>query len=295
MERADYSGGATAGNLSAGSMEAPLEGGGLSAKQLVQFVLDGYLEFDDIVPEELNTAVHEDQLHAPQDARWSPTQNLNAFWDASEAVRAVHALPRYRAILESLMRPNPIANHSYLHITTPRKREAQNWHVDQDRSSVQIIRPDPFRFDLLTFYYSHDVPREMGPTVILPGSHLRFVSGRDLTRYKNVLGQKYLAGSGGRMVFIHGHVWHAAQPNLTDEWRFMFKVRYNPRVPQRAIPPVEGWDSPEIRAILRSNVGRHKWFGSEADTVAGTVERWWNYYAGGELDGFEPGSFSVPG
>ena len=65
----------------------------LDMRQMAQFVMDGFIEFDDLVPEDLNAAVHEEQLRAPTDARWEP-KIPDAFLDTSPATQAVLELPR---------------------------------------------------------------------------------------------------------------------------------------------------------------------------------------------------------
>ncbi len=251
----------------------------LSGAEMAQFMLDGYLELDDPIPAELNRQVLDDAQKFPQDLRWNGV-DLNIFWNSSRAVREVHELPRVRRIVAGLVGSDAIQNHSWLHITAAGHVRAQHWHVDQDRSSVQLLRNDPRHFDLLTVYFPHDVPRSMGPTLILPSSHLRSVSGRDLSRYKNFLGQKHLSGPAGRVIFCHSLLWHCAQPNHSERARYMFKIRYNPARPQQKLFDTSGWESDNIDQYFRANVRRHAWIGSEADMVAGQVQSW-RHYAGG--------------
>ena len=66
------------------------------------------------------------------------------------------------------------------------KTKAQNWHADS------IIDLRPLAFDVQAFYFAHDTPKEMGPTLILPGSHLRKVNTESIGRYKNIVGQRQL-------------------------------------------------------------------------------------------------------
>ena len=80
----------------------------LDVRQMAQFVMDGFIEFDDLVPEDLNAAVHEEQLRAPRDATWDP-KIPDAFLDTSPASQAVLELPRVKAILATLLGP------SYIH------------------------------------------------------------------------------------------------------------------------------------------------------------------------------------
>lgn len=254
----------------------------LDMHQMAQFVMDGFIEFDDLVPEDLNAAVHEEQLRAPTDARWEP-KIPDAFLDTSPATQAVLELPRFKAVLASLLGPSYIHDHSYLHITPAGQRSAQSWHVDHDRAGRRLTRDDFYRFNILIAYFTHDVPREMGPTLILPGSHLRQV-GHDIARYRNIAGQKHLSGPGGRIAFIHDAVWHCAQPNLTDRPRFMFKVRYHPAEPQRGHFDATGWDSLDMWRLFRDNVNRHAWQGSASDRVAALRDDWWRYLCGAEAE-----------
>ena len=248
----------------------------LDVHQMAQFVMDGYLEFDDLVPADINAAVYADQLRSPRNARWEPS-TPNVFLDTSPATQAVLELPRVRSILASLMGPSFIHDHSYLHITPAGQRTAQTWHVDHDRTGRPLSRDDYYRFSVLIAYFAHDVPREMGPTLILPGSHLRDVGSHDISRYRNITGQKHLAGPGGRIAFLHDALWHCAQPNLTDQPRFMYKVRYHPAEPQRRHFDTTGWDSPEIDGMFRRNVDRHAWQGSSCDRSAARRDDWWRY------------------
>jgi len=253
---------------------------GLNVPLMTQFVMDGYLEFTDLVPEDLNAAVHEDQLRNPEQIRWSPstaTNAPNAFLDTSAPLQDALNLPRVQAILASLLGPGFVLDHSYLHVTPAGKRDAQKWHVDHDRSGRHLTRDDLFRFNILIAYFTHEVPAEMGPTLVLPGSHVRDLGGHDLSRYRNIVGQKLLAGPGGRIAFMHDSMWHCAQPNLTSEPRFMFKARYHPTVPQHGHFDTAGWDSPEIRSLFREAAQRHPWQGTAGDQALVVRDAWWKY------------------
>ncbi|MCY3802589.1 MAG: phytanoyl-CoA dioxygenase family protein [Chloroflexi bacterium] len=260
----------------------------LTARQMAQFAIDGFLEFDDIVPQDLVEAVYEDELKTVDENglnerfRWHITDNPHGFYEFSEATREVQNLPAVKAVLRSLLGPGYQANHSALHATPPLHKEAQKWHVDAGgKRQVRLPKIEQYSFDVLTAFFAHDTPDEMGPTLILPGSHMRWVLGPDIGRYKNIVGQRKLSGKAGRMIFFHEGLWHCAQPNATEQWRFMFKVRYNPRVRQRGLFNTEGWDSPEIRRFFRVNKRTHDLSG-EADAVGWTRADWWRYLCGAD-------------
>lgn len=236
----------------------------LSSIQMAQFVTDGYLLFPGFVPDELNKAVHKDQEAFSGDGF--------DFWFRSEAIRAVFEHPPVKGILQSLVGPNPRYDHSFLHTVPPKKQEAQTWHQDA------IVDPRPLEFDVQAFYFAHDTPKEMGPTLILPGSHLRRVSYLSIGRYKNILGQTWMEGPAGTIAFaLHG-IWHCAQPNRTDRTRTMFKLRLNPTVPQRGLFDMFGYDELEVRRHLMNKGFR--WHGDDDRAESINRIRLWRYLTG---------------
>ena len=246
----------------------------LDAGTMAKFAVDGFVEFDDLVPPDLSEQVHRDALTYPPTRGFDPNAPRE-FWDASTAVRGVFDLAAVKGVVRSLGGPSPIHDHSYLHTVPPGKFEAQRWHVDS-----ALAAEHPRRFDVLVCFFPHATPAEMGPTLVLPGSHLRRVSYHDVTRYKNFRGQVQLVGGGGRIVFMHESLWHCAQPNTTDKWRFMFKIRYQPNVPQRALFDVEGWDDPAIHAFFNDARRRHLWGGDGFPAMGRERLDWWRYLSG---------------
>jgi ectoine hydroxylase-related dioxygenase (phytanoyl-CoA dioxygenase family) len=263
---------------------SPPDGNGLlSVDQMARFVVDGYLEFGDLIPEELNRAVYEDQSQCvvgtelKEDHQWHVTDNNNSFYEYSAAVREVHNLPQVRAVIRSLVGPGSNINHSSLHATPPHQKRSQSWHVDDGYPTFyEIVSRPPHSFDVLTAYFTHHVTHEMGPTLILPGSHMRNVSGKQLARYKNLEGQKSLAGPGGRIIFMHANLWHCGQGNLTDDFRFMFKIRFTPRVAQQRQFNYDDWDSDHIRNYFLRNNHTHILTGEALEVVADR-EAWWEF------------------
>ena len=140
------------------------------------------------------------------------------------------------AVIESLLGPDPIYDHHYTHVIAPRNAGASPG--TPTRSSIRAARA----FDIQLFFFLHDTPREMGGTMVLPGSHLRRVNEAAIARYQNFVGQQAMACPAGSLLVCHHGIWHCGQPNLTDRSRTMFKLRLNPRVPQRLL-----WDTSDIR------------------------------------------------
>jgi hypothetical protein len=232
----------------------------LTAQQMAQFVVDGFLMFDGFIPQELNDAVYAEQVSG------------NGQWNKGQAIHEVFELPQVKGILQSLVGQNPVYDHSALHVVGVQQHGAQVWHADS------IIDARPLAFDIQSMYFSHDAPKEMGPTLVLPGSHLRRASNLSIARYKNIIGQKQLSGKAGTIAFLHHGIWHCAQPNYTDTTRYMFKLRLRAGEEQRGLFNTEGYNDPEVRRILNS--ASHPWMGDQSRAENVQRAKLWRYVCG---------------
>lgn len=230
----------------------------LTARQMAQFAVDGFLILDAFVPQELNERVHADQ------------QAGKGRWHESDSIHDVFEWLPVKGILQSLVGLQPVYDHSALHVVGPNRHEAQIWHADS------IIDARPLAFDIQAMYFSHDVPKETGPTLILPGSHLRRVSNLSIARYKNIVGQRQLIGKAGTIAFLHQALWHCAQPNYTDRTRYMFKLRLRPGQEQRGLFNTDGYDDPEVRRIV-GGFPHNDWQGDQARAENVQRAKLWRY------------------
>ncbi len=57
----------------------------------------------------------------------------------------------------------------------------------------------------------------------------------DTARYQNLCGQDRLVCPAGTVVFLHHGIWHGGRRNDSDTLRYMFKIRFNPRVRRRRL------------------------------------------------------------
>jgi ectoine hydroxylase-related dioxygenase (phytanoyl-CoA dioxygenase family) len=132
-------------------------------------------------------------------------------------------------------------------------------------------------FDIQFLYFSHDTPLEMGGTMILPGSHYRRISESDIARYHNLVGQLPTVCKAGTIIVLHHGIWHCAQPNQTDEIRYMFKLRLNPTVRQLRLWNTDDIDHPEIPGLLSTN---HAWTGNEDRLEQVNRIKFWRFLTG---------------
>ena len=239
----------------------------LNSKQMAQFVADGLLRFDELVPDELNRAacaemeagVLRGKAGVPMDELW---QDL--------AIGQVIRLPAIQGMINSLVGPGSLYDHHAVHTVNANHDHGQIWHAD-------AIIDTRMHFDVQFFYFAHDTPREMGGTMFLPGSQYRRVSESDIARYQNFLGQMPMVCKAGTVAVAHHGIWHCAQPNLTDNKRDMFKLRLNPAVRQKKLWNTDDIDDAEIPGLLNAN---HRWYGNEVRLEAVNRIKMWRFLTG---------------
>jgi len=236
----------------------------LTSQEVAAFVADGLLRFDGIVPPALCEAVLRELAGggppssfgagpASPARGWAGTPLADRFRDWP-ALAALVELPAVGAVIRSLLGPGALYDHHYAHVIAPNQRWSQPWHADA------ILDPRRTAFDIQLFFFPHDTPREMGGTMVLPGSHLRRINEAAIARYQNFAGQTAMACPAGSLLVCHHGIWHCGQPNLTSRPRTMFKLRLGPAGPQRLTWDTRDLHDPEIGRILSRD---HRWYGHE--------------------------------
>ncbi|WP_326772712.1 phytanoyl-CoA dioxygenase family protein [Streptomyces sp. NBC_01445] len=205
----------------------------LSSAQMARFVSHGFLRLDGIVPQEMNDEAP-GVFDGPLPLVPFGTPAPKAFPEGTFARRLIE-LPAVSGALTSLVGPNPTVDHHYVHTRAPHEGRAQPLHAD----AIIDVRSDAF--DVQLMYYPHDVTTEMGGTLIVPGSHLRRTNESDIGRYQNLRGQTRLSCPAGTVILLHHGIWHGGRRNDSDRLRYMYKIRFNPTVPQ-----VRLWDTTDL-------------------------------------------------
>jgi hypothetical protein len=229
--------------------DAPL----LSSRQVAGFVADGFLRLDGVVPRPLCDEALAELPRGSAAAQLAGRPVAEVFAD-SPALASLLELPVVEAAVESLVGPDPLYDHHYAHVIAPRQKWSQPWHADA------ILDPRRAAFDIQLCFFLHDTPREMGGTMVLPGSHLRRINEAAVARYQNFVGQQAMACPAGSLLVCHHGLWHCGQPNMTDRARTMLKLRLNPSGPQHRLWDTSDLDHPEIPKILGRD---HGWYGHE--------------------------------
>lgn len=216
---------------------------------MARFVAHGYLRLDGVVPHEMNAqAIEVLKTGIPEVAYGTP---MSKAFPAGSFARRLVDLPEVAGALESLVGPEPTIDHHAVHIRPPRGGEAQPLHGD----AIIDVRPDAF--DVQLMYYPHEVTSDMGGTLTVPGSHLRRTNESDTGRYQNLRGQTRLTCPAGTVVIVHHGIWHGGRRNDSDIERYMYKIRFNPTVPQ-----VRLWDTADLGdpEVARELDARFPWY-----------------------------------
>jgi len=242
----------------------------LTSKQMARFAADGFLRFDEIVPQELNERALA-EMEANAIPRGRAGEPFSSIWQES-ALGEVFRLPQIRGIMASLVGPEPLYDHHAIHTVNANNPNGQIWHAD----AIIDVR---MHFDIQFFYFPHDTPREMGGTMFLPGSHFRRISETDIARYQNFLSQVPVVCKAGTVLVAHHGIWHCAQPNRTDRRRYMFKLRLNPTVRQLRLWNTDDLNDPAIPGILHTD---HRWYGNEIRLEVVNRIKFWRFLTGDE-------------
>ncbi len=211
----------------------------LNSYQMAEFVARGFLRFDELVPDAINQAVMRDiDRNAIQGA---PAGTPLSQCYAGTAIRDMLDLPPIQGLIHSLVGADPLFDHDAIHVREPNQGRAQGLHAD----SIIDLRT---HFDIQIMYFPHDVPLEMGGTLLLPGSHFRRINEADIAGYQNMRGQIPMVCKAGAVLILHHGIWHCGRQNKTDRRRYMFKLRLNPAERQLRL-----WNTDDLDESYRAH------------------------------------------
>ena len=245
----------------------------LNSHQMAEFVARGFLRFDELVPDEINQAVMQD---IDKDAiQGAPAGTPLSQCYAGTAIRAMLDLPQIQGLIQSLVGADPLFDHDAIHVREPNQGRAQGLHAD----SIIDVRT---HFDIQIMYFPHDVPLEMGGTLLLPGSHFRKINEADIAGYQNMRGQIPMVCKAGAILALHHGIWHCGRQNKTSRRRYMFKLRLNPAVRQLRLWNTDDLDD-DYRAhqeIYRQDGAAVRRAGDSIQDILGRREPWFEAASG---------------
>jgi len=217
----------------------------LSTRRMAEFVANGYLRFDAIVPADINERAIEEMGRLAAERLlpegMKPPHSLTPLdecYPPPSAIGEYLRLPQIRGIIESLVGAHPVFDHDWVHHIPGGGSYVQPLHVDAATDTA-----DP-TFDIQLFWYPAAVAPGEGGTRFVPGSHLTRVRSSGLHRYQHIVGEQQVACDAGTVFVFHHGLWHAGQPNPGDNDRWLHKIRLNPTERQ-----VRRWDTSDFDTI----------------------------------------------
>jgi len=195
----------------------------LTDSQVLEFCKQGYILFKGVVPKEIN---HMTMQYCDQDDYYEPTDILNEKWfidnvilnqEVSGAVRSLLGRNFYLPILMSNHRMMaPFLQHTW-HVDG-------NFHFGHELNYLQV------------FYYPQDTPLEMGPTEVLPGSHLVRNKAKFMAHLDGIAGTVSTTAPAGSIFITVYQIWHRRGRASGNGIRNMLKYFY-----WRNTPPKRDW------------------------------------------------------
>ncbi len=198
----------------------------LNSRQMASFAARGFLCFEALVPAAVNErAMREIEGGVPALAAGTPRSQC---YPSPSVLGEILRSPEVAGIIYSLVGPEPLFDHQFVHVREPHQDSAQHLHGD---STIDLR----MHFDVQLMYFPHAVTLDMGGTLLVPGSQFRRINESDIGRYQNIVGQLPLVCQAGTILALHHGVWHCGRQNTSSQKRYMFKVRLNPTVRQRRL------------------------------------------------------------
>lgn len=190
----------------------------LTDTQMLEFCKQGYLILKGVVPEEINRRAFE---YLDAHPSGEPSTIILEDWFIQNVLLQPQVAGAVRSVLgRNVGLPVLMSNHR---VKCP--APAQGWHHDAD----SVFGPEIHY--LQVFYYSQDTPQELGPTEVLPGSHLA-PAHRDIDWKGGVL---TTAPAGSVFITIYP-ILHRKSASTAEGMRNLLKWNY-----WRTKPPQRDW------------------------------------------------------
>ena len=234
---------------------------------MAEFVARGFLRFDEIVPDEINQATMA-AFEAGGIKSYPAGTPFCKCYPAPSPIGAMLRMPQIQGALESLVGPDSLFDHHAIHVRQPMEGKAQGMHGDS-------IIDTRLHFDVQLMYFPHDVPLEMGGTLLLPGSHFRRINEAEVSRYQNFIGQIPMVCKAGSILLLHHGIWHCGRQNRTDRIRYMYKIRLNPSVRQLRL-----WNTDDLNES--TNAHQPIFAGEKRDDVQAILARLEPWFEAGD-------------
>ncbi len=205
----------------------------LSDEEMASFVIRGY----HILQPKLKNGLNDD-IYAALDKL--PSNPGDGIYEAAPQLAEVYESPEVEGALTSLLGPGySMLPHRHCHRNmpgTPSQQIHQDNLMDLRVSEGQVRVPDRINL-VLAMYYPQDVEPNMGPTALLPGTHVLKALPERMSSQGNFKDQFIASVPAGTVVMLHYDIWHAGTANTSDKVRYMLKFLFQ----RENRPDVPSW------------------------------------------------------
>ena len=185
----------------------------LTDAEMARFLVNGYHLAQLDLPDGLNETI-EAKLEAlesnPGDAITEAVPELWRILDQPQVTGIMTSLAGVGYALAGRHWHCKQAGSAYMH-----------WHQDGANSRERLME------QFLALYYPTDVSPDMGPTIVVPGTHFRNAPTDRMASYTNIRGQIPAVVKAGTVAFTHYDIWHGTAANKSARKRHMIKFGFS--------------------------------------------------------------------
>ena len=212
----------------------------LNDQQVMDFCRNGFMVLPSVVSEDINERTRE--FMAEHADSLEPVEILREDWFDQGVIKNPQAAGAVRSLLgRDFLLPNLISSHRTVGPTPP-----QDWHPDG--GSIITHRLDY----LQVFYYPSGATQEMGPTEVVPGTHMGAARHAMLGRIKSLKISKLTTSPPGSIFLTVYSVLHRRSNSTYTGIRDNLKYNY-----WRTTEPRRDWAyDPEFNFSWQKSMGR---------------------------------------
>lgn len=195
----------------------------MTDKDVLEFCQNGFVLLKNIVPAQTNEKV---TAFLEEHNGFAPSELLDEQYFVNDVLLNSQLVGYIRSLLgERFALPVMMANHRAVGM----KKGTGGWHQD----ACSIADPPSLPY-LQVFYYPQDVTLEMGPTAVIPGTHL--VKANGIGHFGNVRSQVFTTAPAGSVFITAYPIWHRATEKTALPTRNLLKWIY-----WRTVQPARDW------------------------------------------------------
>ena len=195
----------------------------LTDSQVLEFCRTGMVRLEGVVPDHINRKTLE---FLRKDNYFEPCGILKEDWFAENVVRNPEVTGAIRSLLgRNFGLPILMSQHSPTGPSGP-----GHWHRDGTTTTFPEL---PYVYII---HYPQDTPAEMGPTDVVPGSHVHDWSSNYMGHFASIRNAVPSAASAGSVFIFDYGVWHRQGKATVPGVRYMLKYTY-----WRTVPPQRDW------------------------------------------------------